>query len=391
MLIIHLLYDLQNILVLILSTRFILEVYCQEISDRTNPGCVLVNDHIHCYGGLGTTRGHLNDNLELDLSEFGDFSILNKSKIKWKSNSKSINGYDLPSVVQPAATNLSDETILFYGGISKDLNNMPFIHFNPKTNTWNNIQVPNNTYFVGNQIVNIGNDKIWIYGGNPPEDTSFISTFYIYDYKNNNWSIKEPMQGTHLSYYSATLRNDIIYIIGGFHSRTNYTPLNQFKTYNTTNGEFGNLTTLGSERDGRLEHSTTLTSDKKYILIYGGVRIKDKHNLFLPCVDVYYIYDISSNTLKHVPLYGSSQLSIVTRYRHYATIYKSNYLLLVFGISDGSTSTDSLNVLNVQDPFNPKWVEIADMTSNNIIHSEDTNKIIPAVIISVIIALSVRL
>ncbi|CAO3619861.1 unnamed protein product [Cunninghamella blakesleeana] len=354
---IPLLYHLQSILILILTSHYILGVYCQEVvSGRANPGCVLINDHIYCYGGWDKPTGRdLNENLELDLTEFGDFSIFNKSKIKWKSNSKSINGYELPSVDSTVATNLSDGTILFYGGASDKPNSMPFIHFNPKTNTWNNIPMPNNTYFDGSQIVNIGNDNKCIYGGLLPENTSFQKTLFIYDYKKNLWPIIEPIQGNVSAYYCATLVNDLIYIIDGHHLfNTIYATLNQFITYNTTNGKWGNLTALDYEPDGRIDHSTALTNDKKYILIYGGLRFTESDSSLLPCVDFYYVYTISSNRLEYVPLYGDSQLSTITRFGHFATVYKSKYLLLVFGRTDENTSSDSLNILNIQDPFAPK-------------------------------------
>lgn len=146
-------FYLINILIIILSCHFILEVDCQA-SGRNVPGCALINDHIYCYGGFAGSSnnngidftGELNENLELDLTVFGDFSIFDKSKVKWNFNPKSINGSVLPSAGQAATTSLSDGTILFYGGRGATPNSMPFIHFDPKTSTWNNISVPNNTY-----------------------------------------------------------------------------------------------------------------------------------------------------------------------------------------------------------------------------------------------------
>ncbi|CAO3619949.1 unnamed protein product [Cunninghamella blakesleeana] len=91
--------------------------------------------------------------------------------------------------------------------------------------------------------------------------------------------------------------------------------------------------------------------------------IKNLNDTYYPCTDVYYVYNISSNSLNYVPVE--------------ATIYKSNYLLLVSGSATESTTAESLNVLNIQDSFNPKWVDIANTTSNTITNPGDANNNIP--------------
>ncbi|CAO3619764.1 unnamed protein product [Cunninghamella blakesleeana] len=397
---------------LLLLSQFIHCQQQQQIEGRISPGCALANDYIYCYGGFFGSPNNIsigfsssiNDNIALDLSIFGDLfntttTAFDKTKVNWSSKSKLINGNtEIPSVGRVATTPLSDGSLLFYGGYfggtgNGTPNDMPFLHFNPQTNSWNSIAIPNNTYYTHTDIINIGRDRIWIYGGLRPNNNIRTSTFYIYDFTIDQWSVIQPAEPAFSIDHTATLVGNLIYIIGGQQSSsTNQAqlfPFNRFQTYNTLSGSWNNITASGANPESRRFHSTVLTSDEKYLLIYGGMRYNDRGYLSYPNTDVYYVYDIKNNNLQYVSLGGGSQLSTSTRYGHYAAIYKTNYLLLVFGMSDFNVTSDSLNILNVKDVYKPTWLEVpSDQGANS--NSDDTKKkIIPAVVASVVGALAI--
>ncbi|CAO3619768.1 unnamed protein product [Cunninghamella blakesleeana] len=377
------------LLLIVLSCHyFILPISCQQANGRIVPGCTLLNDHIYCYGGYAGSAnnngiafsGELNDNIVLDLTVFDDFSTLDKTKIKWTTKSKYINGTTpLPSVGQIATTKVSDGTILFYGGKASHGTTMPFLHYNPQTDTWNNITVPNNTYFARNQILDIGNGKIWIFGGVTDTETWGQNYFYIYDYQNNLWPVIQSMLPEEVSLdYSATLVNDLIYIIGGAQpippTRLMLNDFNTFKTYNTIDGSWNNFTAGGPTVAPRGHHTTIATMDKKHLLIYGGSQALETR--FEVSQDYYYVYDIANNSLQLISIPYSTQVTNGTRFGHYASLYKTNYMLLVFGFRDMFTAADNFNVLNIQDPYNPKWIDLPNDQPQ-----PDLKTIIPAVVV----------
>ncbi|CAO3619611.1 unnamed protein product [Cunninghamella blakesleeana] len=390
-------------------------IHCQSIPGRLYPGCSLSGDHIYCYGGYtGTTINNgvsytntVNDVLELDLTPFNAFNNnqFDKSKIKW--NNKSMNP-SMGSVVESSVVAVSDGSILAYGGRVADNNTLPFSHYNPQSNTWNEISLPNKTYYIRTQAVNLGDDKIWIWGGFFGSGiTQSTDMLFIYDYKTNTWPTAQPFTGNVSVDHTATLVNNHIYIIGGAttnaviaQKKTKYmNNLNSIKTYNTVDGSWNSFTANGANPSGRTAHSTVATDDKKYLLIYGGSLVYSSR--FQICTDVYYVYDIEKNNLQQVSLPDHPQLSMTTRFGHYSIVYKSNYLLLVFGYNDLNTPADSLNVLNIQNPYLPRFISsvgndnstnggsttINNTTINQSSGGLDLKTIIPAIVVPVVVVL----
>ncbi|KAI9306526.1 hypothetical protein BJ944DRAFT_229424 [Cunninghamella echinulata] len=375
---------------------------------RVFPGCALAGDQIYCYGGyIGQSNDGAydytdaaNEIVALDLAILGDFSVFDHSNIHWVNKSNTLDGNPLDKVSLSTGVSLSDGSVLFFGGTrlynpnNDSVNHNPFIHYNPQTNTLNSISLPNNTYSSHTNIVNIGDDKIWMWGGLLGPNSLYADFLNVFDYKASTWPIvgQTPVVDVSLD-HTATLVNGLIYIIGGGFKRPGakkeFQDFRNFSTYNTTSGQFANFRTNGTDIESRVHHSTVLTDDGKYLLIYGGIRPKDTN--FDICTDVYYIYDIAANHLASITVPSLPDSSSYTRFGHYSTIYKKNYLLLVFGYSSLNASSNSIDVLNVQDPRKPTWVALPTANSNSTTSPQssgpDLKTIVPAVVVPVVIAL----
>ncbi|CAO3640657.1 unnamed protein product [Cunninghamella echinulata] len=378
---------------------------------RVYPGCVLTGDSIYCYGGyVGNSRDStnnynmlINQVVALDLTVLGDLTVFDKSKIQWVNKSNTLNdGTPLNELGYVTGTSLSDGSILMYGGAklhgpnNDPVNHNPFIHYDPQSNTWNNIALPNNTYTSHSRIVNIGNDKIWMWGGLLGQD-QFDYLLNVYDYKMGSWPITLPSPRHNIAVdHTATLVKDLIYIVGGglISADDGLTVMDfrNFTTYNTTSGEFNSFRTNGTDINSRGYHTTILTGDEKYLIIYGGARAMDDHVLYL-CEDVYYVYNIVTNYLMSASVPGHPESYTSTRFGHYATLYKNKYMLLVFGYRSLNEPSNSIDVLNIQDPNHPTWVPF--LTANNTSNSTSTSQpsgpdlktIIPVIVVPVVVAL----
>ncbi|CAO3653873.1 unnamed protein product [Cunninghamella echinulata] len=142
--------------------------------------CALIQSTIYCFGGntrLVSDRGEevagapINEHIALNLDQFGDdFSRLNYNNIQWSNVSNIIESTTLePIGYQSATTLFSDNSYVIYGGYpvqsTKSLDR-PFLHYDPKTDTWKKLALSNgNIYTSQAPILNLGNDTIWTYGG----------------------------------------------------------------------------------------------------------------------------------------------------------------------------------------------------------------------------------
>ncbi|CAO3619647.1 unnamed protein product [Cunninghamella blakesleeana] len=395
-------------IILVLSTQIHL-VYGQSddnpVPGRVLPGCALTDNKIYCFGGFAgssTNNGvnyinKLNDHIELDLSAIGNFSSIDKSKIRWVNKSNNINGTPLGKVGQSATAVVSDGSYLAFGGRPSANNTYPFAVYHPQSDQWTSISLLNNSFTINTNIVNLGNDQIWIWGGEIPGIISSTENMlYIYDYKLNTWPTVQVFTGNVSHDHTATLVNNIVYIIGGFSSAGNnpIIEMSIFKTYNTIDGTWGSITTTGSKPFDRAYHTTVATNDNKYLIIYGGGR--PLKSGFESVNDVYYVYNIEKQSLQGVDLLPAPGLTTSRRFGHYATIYNTNYLLLVFGYIDKDTqANENINVLNIQNVYEPTWSPFATITddSTQIINSENkgvgANIIVPAVVVPVVVVLLV--
>ncbi|CAO3619616.1 unnamed protein product [Cunninghamella blakesleeana] len=406
-------YGLSLLGVLVLFSSYTQFIYGQSnentVSGRVFPGCALTNNKIYCFGeftGVSASNGieyetALNDHIELDLSAIGNFSSVDKSKLQWVNKSNEVDGIPLGKVGQMGTAIVSDGSYLTFGGRNTDNNTHPFAVYHPESNQWKGITFPNDTFYIRTQIVNIGNDQIWIWGGSMSGSVTSSTKYYlyIYDYKSNTWPTKELFSGNVKRDHASTLANNIIYITGGANvNATSSTIINFsiFRTYNTTDATWGSINTTGAKPTNRSLHTTVATDDNKYLIIYGGSRpLNTGYEQF---DDVYYVYDIEKNYLQGVNITEPPGSTNTQRFGHYAAIYKSNYLLLVFGYSDINTPcTENFNILNIQNIYQPTWSSFA--TNTNITNDPiqppsgpnhrgvDIIAVVPSAVVSVVVVL----
>ncbi|CAO3619595.1 unnamed protein product [Cunninghamella blakesleeana] len=363
-----------------------------KVTGRLYPGCALSGDKLFCYGGFSglpennnalTYTNTYTDHLELDLTLFGNLTTFNSSKIQWNGRSNIINGSPIIGAADIATATLSDGSYIMYGGRSNHLIDFPFARYNPQSDTWNR------------------NDKIWMFGGDVrAQGQTPLLRLSIYDFKIGSWSTLQPYVGNPPADNTVTLVGSTIYLLGGANIQFGenggfrLTPFNYIQTFNTIDSSWGNITTNGDRPTDRCFHSTTLTNDNKYLLVYGGIIPNSQR--FAKSEDAYYVYDIQNNVFKYVSLGPPPQSNTAVRFGHFAAIYKSKFMLLAFGYNDLTTAADNLNVLNIQDPFSPSWVAYPTDTptnnNNNNIQTSASNDVniktvVPAVVVPVTVAL----
>ncbi|CAO3610571.1 unnamed protein product [Cunninghamella blakesleeana] len=268
-----------------------------------------------------------------------------------------------------AAVSLSDNTYILYGGAATLFSNdpnltYPFLHYNPQSDSWDTLPLlPNNTYSTRTQLVNLGDDLLWVWGGSL-NSTGYAYTYDygIFNYKTSSWINMQINTGHIRMDHTATLSsNGLIYIMGGFYKSNETEPFyltdfSKISTYNTKTLAWGNIVAAGQIPTSRGLHSTVPSHDGNSFYIYGGAQILstglDVAN------DVFYIYNCYSNSFKPVSLPKNplSNNDNNNRFGHFATLYNSTYLVLLFGYNDASTPAESLSILNITDPTNPAWV-----------------------------------
>ncbi|CAO3619635.1 unnamed protein product [Cunninghamella blakesleeana] len=400
--------------IFILFTTHVRLIDCQsnnnnQVKGRVLPGCVLIVNKVYCFGGFTggalnngvVYQNSLNDHISLDLTALGSFSEIDQSRIQWTNRSNTLNGIPLGALAQLGTAVLSDGSYVIYGGRNSTDNTQPLAIYHPQSDQWEGVTLPNNdTYYIRTQIVNLGNDRIWIWGGDVPVSLPNLTVdmFYIYDYKSKLFPTVQTLTTNISSDHTATLVNNIIYIIGGatlnaqVKGRTTI-PFDIFQTYNTLDGTWGSISTNGSKPVGRAFHTTVATADNKHLIIYGGSQ--PFNGKFQICNDVYYIYDIENNNLQGVDISNPPGLSGPQRFGHFATLYNSTYLLLFFGYNDLNTPIkNNLHVLNVENISQPKWITFASNDGNSTQQNDGGNKgvdiktIVPAVVVPVVLVLS---
>lgn len=53
-------------------------------------------------------------------------------------------------------------------------------------------------------------------------------------------------------------------------------------------------------------------------------------------------------------------------YLFIATIYNTNLLVLIFGYVNEYTPNDKVNILKIDDPYNPTWVDVTNGSNNKL-------------------------
>ncbi|CAO3640383.1 unnamed protein product [Cunninghamella echinulata] len=403
---------------LLLFFNIIININGQENSPkgRVSPGCVLIKTKIYCFGGFTEYKladirrpfyqSALNEHITLDLQSLGtNLSQYNQSNVQWKHVSNTFNGVSLINYGQPATIGLSDDSYIMYGGTyTSSINNpnltFPFLHYNPSTDSWSQLPLmPSGAYSTRTQLVNRGDDSIWVWGGSLAS-TGYQYTFDygIFNYKTKSWSNMQIYTAAITADHTATLAsNGLIYIIGGYY-KPNATDdwyaanFNRIFTYDTQKSLWTDVDTAGQFPTERGLHTTTATADGKYLLIYGGAKVLDT-GLSVPN-DVYYIFHINSNSYTTVAL-PKNELSPNgnnARFGHFAALYNSTYLILSFGYRDTSVPAESLSILNVADPTKPVWATALSEPDTPKDNGDggnglDSKILIPATVVPVVVVL----
>ncbi|CAO3647959.1 unnamed protein product [Cunninghamella blakesleeana] len=359
--------------------------------EGTSSSPMLTNEHI----SLDLSQLH-KDNKEEDVDGDIYFSKWNASQLEWKrlSNAYQATGISIHPTARLGTTSLSSEkAYIIYGGIKYDANNeivVPedlFMKYNILNDTWFALPPFSTTHEVfKTSIVNIGNDIIWKYGGIPVFNETLVGDVYaLFNYKNLTWSnlILNNMQPPQMEMFftaqhTTTLVRDGIYRLGGSNAAgylegsnlyRYYESLNNINIFNTTTMKWTILMAEGFNPSRRDYHTTTYLPDKNLLLIFGGVNVLNQDITMLE-KDNYVIYNITSNTYMETEEPSDFPFP-KERYGHYATLYKSKYLLLMFGGTRNKELSDIINVVNITDPLKPTY--IANINNRSIHDGQTTN------------------
>ncbi|KAI9303897.1 hypothetical protein BJ944DRAFT_241040 [Cunninghamella echinulata] len=386
---------MKNIIFILVFIFYIIQTSCQSaIESRGWTGCSLLNMQLYCFGGfiVNATNSYLsstNEHIVLDLSLFKNFTTFNKKDIQWLHVSNEINSDETlqPRGVISSVPIYSEKSYFIYGGLTEQSLQFPppppssmlapFTKYNVDTDTWEVLELDNESdYTPLSTAINLGNDTIWMWGGKINSTLYFTYNIVnMYDYKSvsidmaNSWSKPVYYNGPARSYFTATLSHDgFIYIMGGYHqSETGDITFSNFRNvlrFNTNTFSWSTIKATGNIPSNRIYHSTTEIVNKNLLLIYGGFDAVSDY----PSNDTSYIYDTIKHTFISIEIPSSLPN---TRYGHHATVYDSSYLIFNFGYISPNTPADSLNVLNVKDPYHPTWLVPNDTTTIN--NDDNTN------------------
>ncbi|KAI9307787.1 hypothetical protein BJ944DRAFT_261351 [Cunninghamella echinulata] len=289
---------------------------------------------------------------------------------------------------------------MYGGAATTGINNpsiaYPFLHYNPQTDSWNALPLmSNNSYSTQTEIVNLGNDSIWIWGGTlNSTNTGYIPELGVYNYQTAAWSsMGASNRIVRLEHTTTLASNGLLYIIGGYDNTRNaetmfLSDFNLIITYDTNSLTWGSVNATGQIPSDRGLHTTTATADGKSLLLYGGAEVITTG--LSVAQEVYFIFDISSNRFTKIQL-PADELSPHGnngRFGHFAALYNSTYLILSFGNRDSNVPAESLSILNVADPTKPIWsigLINTDVQSSN--NGADPKILIPAIVVPVVVVL----
>ncbi|CAO3610543.1 unnamed protein product [Cunninghamella blakesleeana] len=346
------------------------------IKPRIWPSCSVIEERIYCFGGLldsvvytnnASYETPVNDHLFLD---FGFFDRA-PSLLQWRMRSNNtINGEPLEPMARASSCSISsDKSYVLFGGVFALLSTnhqmkYPFVNYNPTTNIWRSLPLPpGNNYTEYGNIINIGNDTLWSWGGYLNGSTTYSPNILnIFDYKTFTWTKQTILDWpVKISFTSVLARDNNIYIFGGY-SRTidgrnlNNDTFNSVIQFNTQNFQWNFLNATGATPSNRRFHTVNQIPDTSLLIIYGGLSTLSTGFIFQ---DTCYIYNTSNNSFTGVQITASSSSSSSTNHRfgHYATIISKNYLFLAFGFSDPTTPASSISVLDISDPFKATWFD----------------------------------
>ncbi|KAI9306378.1 hypothetical protein BJ944DRAFT_287064 [Cunninghamella echinulata] len=377
-----------------------------DIKPRIWPGCSLLQSTLYCFGGFlepivnktASYKTPVNEHIYLDLSIFNNFTTYDPSKLNWQTNiSNTLNGATLEAVGRStSAPVFSDNSYLLFGGTSslgsQVFNSQnPFLNYHPQTNTWKNLPLPpGNNYTEYGNIINLGNDMIWAWGGFLNNSITYSPNILnIFNYKTSTWTTQTLLQWpVKISFTSALANDGNVYIFGGYSRSIDGKNLNndtfsQVIQYQTQTSQWNFLNASGDKPTDRRYHTVTQIPNKDLLIIYGG--LDSLYNGF-SLQDTCYLYDYTKNTFTKAALPTSTTNH---RFGHYAAVYDNDYLLLAFGFTDPTTPANSLSVLNITNPLQPSWVTAPTQSNQNYEQYHGLNKasLIAIIVVVVVVVL----
>ncbi|KAI9301395.1 hypothetical protein BJ944DRAFT_252349 [Cunninghamella echinulata] len=388
------------------SINFIL---CLEVTPRRNPGCALLGNTIFCYRGLPfISFTAFNDpHVSLDLTQVTTTN--NETTIPWQSIIEINNSDTILDVREryfhASASIQSDQSYVIYGASSGNT----FMDYNPHNFTWKQLPtLPGANKTMRSTIVNLGNDTLWIWGGeNFPMDSEYIPNIArVFNYKTLEWTNQFTDTTVMRMEHTATLGLDkSIYILGGTMRYPNhtfvYSSFNDVRKFDTISTQWSSLTAGGETPSPRVSHTTTQLPNRNQLFIYGGVNADRniKVDQETPSSDYCFIYDYKNNTFISIQFPEVNTDIKNTRYGHFATIYNDTYLVMAFGFMDTVHTSPSLSILNISNPYQPNWItsfstannnnqanpNITENVQNNLIHYGISNGVIVAIVVPLVI------
>ncbi|CAO3637466.1 unnamed protein product [Cunninghamella echinulata] len=260
---------------------------------------------------------------------------------------------------------LSNDVYLVYGGwINSDNRSslpFPFQAYDASTSVWSNLPLPpGSNYSSETNLINLGNDTIWIWGGTLNSTGGYIkNVLNTFDYRTTQWTTQIVGDWAVRESHTATLaRNGLIYILGG-KFKTNvpnyeYAKFSDVISFNTQTSQWGFINATNDQPTRRRAHTTTSIPNTDLLLVYGGLLNYQASGIH-PLEDNCILFNTSDNSLKIINLPSAPNVPN-GRYGHFATIYQSDLLILAFGFINSNVAANDLRILNISDPLNPTWL-----------------------------------
>ncbi|CAF0881963.1 unnamed protein product [Didymodactylos carnosus] len=269
-------------------------------NSRSGHSCVIYNDAMHIFGGLGEYRSN-------ELFKF-DFVSLTWTELK------PTNELTVPSKRCKHSAVVYQNFMYIFGGwdSSGKLNDM--YRYNFQTNEWETVQCSNPPTARSAHSVVIYNNFMYLFGG---IGHNKYNDMYKFNFKNNQWSVvsqKNPPP-KRSSYGGAHIFEDKMYIVCGLGcGKFNDCHCFDFKTLEWTEIKPPSKQRVLPDKRGR--HTCVLSGSNLYM--FGGyVGIQRSNKLFVFSLET---YEWSQIDLKNVP---------APREGHSAVLYNGN--MFVFG------------------------------------------------------------
>ncbi|KAI9301107.1 hypothetical protein BJ944DRAFT_243575, partial [Cunninghamella echinulata] len=179
------------------------------------------------------------------------FKILNTSNIQWKNVSNRLHQKRLQKLGNVATVDLTDNTYLLFG---------ESMHSKSRPSLEDYIPLSFSFMHVRPDLVNFGNNKVWLWGNSAYNND--LSLFYLYNYQTSTWFYQDisdqPIRYGHSTVFSR--KNGLIYILGGY-SLKEYPSTNSsldfysILTFNTTSLDWSTLNSKGDIPTNRGSHT----------------------------------------------------------------------------------------------------------------------------------------